>query len=191
MRSLFIATAVLNILLPTLCAYALSPEEAYEAISHRRTEFQAEQSTLDRDEALNLEQLFQLVDRAVVQRVQTLQWFTSGGVAGKTVSSYNAQTEQIISEFDFLVRPRELAPVRQLILSAIEDQKQFFYDSHRRLQTGGTFAFRGTRDPLVASSSRKLREALARLQKRYPNESAHNRRAFQDHLGALDFVQAK
>jgi hypothetical protein len=166
-----------------------SVERAYEEIPHRRTLYQADVSTLPRDHSFSLEQMFPLVDRAVAQRVATLSWFRSGGSSGKTASSYNAQIRTILSEFDFLARPRELAPVRTAIVGAIEDQQAYFHKSQESMQRGGAFVFAGVQDPLIASSHKKIREALSLLKKMYPNESAHNRQAFEDHLGALDFVQ--
>lgn len=184
--------AVLILMLQASTAIAEDSQaavEAYQEIPHRRTMYSIEKSTLPREHSLSLEQMFLLTDRAVVQRVGTLLWFQSGGSSGKTASSYNSRIRKVISEFDFLVRPRELAPVRDLIVSAIEDQQEYFRTTQDEMQKGGAFVHRGLNDPFIASSHKKLRKALALLQKMYPKESAHNRQSFIDHLGALDFVQ--
>lgn len=166
-----------------------SVKEAYEEIPHRRTEFKAELSKLPRDHSRYLEQLFTLSDRAVIQRVGTLRWFKSAGTSGKTVSSYTSRIRTILSEFDFLARPRELSEIRDLIVRAIESQHTYFKNSHKEMQNGGAFVLRGKEDKLIGSSHADLKKAAQLLLQKYPKESAHNRQAFLDHLSALDFVQ--
>ncbi len=170
-------------------ADSASITEAYEEIPHRRTEYNAELSTLPRDHSRYLEQLFTLTDRAVIQRVGTLRWFKSAGTSGKTVSSYTSRIRTILSEFDFLARPRELSEIRDLIVRAIESQHTYFKNSHKEMQNGGAFVVRGKEDKLIGSSHKDLQKAAQLLLQMYPKESAHNRQAFVDHLSALDFIQ--
>jgi len=191
--ALFFACTIIALVFPSLNTAEAEDRaaitEAYEEIPHRRTAYKADLSTLSRDYSRYLDQMFLLSDRAVIQRVGTLRWFRTAGTSGKTVSSYTSRIRKVLSEFDFLARPRELGPIRDAIVSAIENQHAYFKNSHKEMQKGGAFVLRGKEDPLIGASHQDLEKALKLLQKMFPKEAAHNKQAFVDHLGALDFIQ--
>jgi hypothetical protein len=84
---------------------------------------------------------------------------------------------------DSLVAPSDLGAVKDLITSAVKEQQRYFavLDSHRKLEFDAGNRF-------VQSSHGKLIHAYRLLMSRYPQENAHNKKAFFDHLCALDFI---
>ena len=139
-----------------------------------------------------LENLFGIVDRAIVARVETLQWFTSGGRQGRPISHYQQTLSGLLAELEGLDPPQALTPAMGLIAAALRDQAAYFRAWKTATDRGEPFPYSFSRGeklhPLVRSSSGKLVRAYSLLMRAYPGESAHNRQAFFDHLCALDFI---
>jgi hypothetical protein len=91
--------------------------------------------------------------------------------------------EQLIANIGALSAPDRLEPVKRLVGTAIEEQARYFssLDQSKKLSFNA-------RDKLVQSSHAKLVNAYNLLMAQYPQESAHNNKAFFDHLCALDFI---
>ena len=158
---------------------SLSVADAYRAIPHQQTTFDANGSRIAGREQRFIEELFRLTDFAVAERVQSLQWYLSGGMNGARPSNYEA----LIGRLAALPAPDRLRPVKKLIGDAIEEQARYFstQDETSRLKFNA-------RDKRVQNSHHKLVNAYNLLMARYPEESAHNKKAFFDHLCALDFI---
>lgn len=170
-------------------AYAdsMSVEEAYGAIPHRKTDFQNHDSKLDHASKAYLSEMFDLVNGAIVQRVQTLRWFASRGERGSSYEEYRANIEDIQEAMKRLEAPDSLANVKALVLQSIHEQSEYFRKLDVSAGEGEPFRFnRG--DPLVVSSHRKLIAAYNQLMKTFPFENRNNKQAFFDHLCALDFI---
>ena len=60
-------------------AQAMTVEEAYHLIPHKKTDFNVSSANVTAAEAAYLEQFFKLVNLAIVERVQMLQWFHDDG----------------------------------------------------------------------------------------------------------------
>lgn len=149
---------------------ALTVEQAYQAIPHQRTAFDGGQALMSPDEKQFLALFFQLTDLAVIERVSQLQ--------------DNAQTDhyaQILSRLAALQVPPALARAHRLVTEAVSEQ-QAFLDNWKA--NPSDFDLNA---PLVNSSHAKLIQAYGELMRLYPQETAHNKQAFFDHLCSLDF----
>jgi hypothetical protein len=160
--------------------HAMPVAEAYEAIPHQRTPFRPEQAKASRDEADYLGALLTLTDAAVAERVATQAKLGSGEPPAPGKSNYEA----ILSGILALDTPGHLVAVEALVYQAVAEQSRYLEDwrvSARR-------DYFDPDDPLVESSHKKLVGAYDRLLKLYGKEGRHNKRAFHDHLSALDFI---
>lgn len=156
----------------------MSVEQAYSAIPHERTKFLRALSRTQAADAAYLDSLFTLVDLAVVERVQTLLWIQTDGRRGAKGGNYGL----LLEELSALEVPRKLHRVHGLITEALEEQ-QAYLECWRRARGGFDAS-----NQLVQSSHGKLYKAYQILMQTYPREAAHNRKAFFDHLCALDFI---
>jgi hypothetical protein len=165
-------------------ALALTPDEAYAAIPHRRIAFDAGASTLTRAQADALKRLFGLSDEAVVLRVEGMRAVRSANAAeiGQVLSRYDS----LVVSLRALDLPAEVASARDLIAQAVADQRRF-------LASKRTAAYQFVRSDLsmapdVREASGKLHRAYEVLLKAFPNERPRNKNAFYDHLCALDYL---
>ncbi len=159
----------------------MSVQEAYEAIPHRRTIFDASYTKMSKEEETYLVQLFQLVDMAIVERVRILLLLNAPQEVEKGIDHY----DEIFINFNSLQVPESLQEVHQLILTAIKEQREFLEEW---LQSDNFSSSKVASHPLVKSSSQRLHQAYALLLSLYPNEDQHNKDAFFDYLCALDFI---
>ncbi len=155
-------------------------DEAYRAIPHERTQFLRQRAHMPDAEADYLDNLFALVDLAVVERVQTQRWMQSGGRRGEDRANHGA----ILRELKDLAVPDRLIAVHRLVVEAIGEQHDYF-ELWRSNQGVNRFDHR---HPLIQGSHRKLIDVYNRLIRLYPSENGHNKKAFYDHLCALDFI---
>ncbi len=160
-----------------VAAQAQTPEvkRAYDAIPHRYTPFNAGQARMAESDAAYLTRSFELVNQAVAARVQGLQ--------SKGFARYDNQAATILASLSALKPPKSLSQYHALLIGAVEDQRAFFQEwstaPGRRFEAG---------NPLVQSSSQKLRAAYGILMQKYPNQAKQVQDAFFDHLCALDFI---
>jgi len=174
---------VLLCLLVSLATAALADaiEDAYSAIPHTRTVFDGSAARMSSAERDCLKTLFSLVDAAIVERVNMLIWLQSGGEKGAVATQY----DYILDQLESLETPEKLKSIRDLVVSAIRQQKAFLEEwsaaeDDRPVNVGA--------HPLVQSASQKLHQAYAELMAIYPAEGSHNKQAFFDYLCALDFI---
>ena len=164
---------------PVPLVMTMSVASAYSAIPHKRTPFRSDIAAMPKTEIRFFEQLFELTDIAMVERVQSLFWFQTHGAKGANAPNY----AKILSDLDALAVPGHLAPVHGLIRQVISEQMQYFGNVNNR----GKYKF-DANEPLVQSSHNKLMKAYQLLNVQFPKEHAHNKAAFFDHLCALDFI---
>jgi len=172
---------------------AMTVEEAYAAIPHRRTAFDAVESRMRTEERDYLARLFPLLEEATVARVETLQWFTSRGKQGQSYPHYSARIKTIRASLAALPAPERLKKVHKTLLSVLDDHDGFFkawLQHNTAAEKKSQKPWRGVRHdhPLVARSHRNLLTAYMAMSKLYPHESQHNQQAFYDVLCALDFL---
>lgn len=154
-------------------------EAAYRAIPHRRTVFDVDTATMSPDERAFLRQMFDVVDLGIVERVDTLTSLKSNRRPALSAENY----ERVLSQLNALTVPPRLGSVHRLIADAMKEQRAAL-EEWRTTAVPADLA----RQPLVASSSGKLRQAYAELLPLFPQEGEHNKAAFFDYLCAMDFI---
>lgn len=154
-------------------------EAAYRAIPHRRTVFAVDTAKMSPDERAFLQQLFDLVDLGIVERVETLTWLKSNTRPEPSAENY----DRVLSQLGALSVPPRLASVHRLVADAMREHRAAL-DEWRKTGLPADLA----RHPLVPSSSGKLHRAYEELLALFPQEDAHNKAAFFDYLCAMDFI---
>ena len=111
------AATVVVLALLVRSAAAMSVEDAYASIPHRRTAFDRRAATMDAAEADALARLFTLVDRAIVARVTK---------AGHDV---------VLAELRSLDPPPRLARVHALVTDAVVAERAYLAGDPAAVQT--------------------------------------------------------
>ena len=176
-----------RLLLLALClaaqaAAALDVAEAYAAIPHRRTPYDAAASPSSAAQKAALAWLFARTDRGVVLRVEGMKAHGSKDAAAlqRVVSQYDG----VIAELAKEEVVDEVKPARALVVEAMKKQRRFLSS-----KPAGQVAFTQIgRVPEVSGASSQLLEAYGFLMKTFPKETPRNRTSFFDHLCALDFL---
>jgi hypothetical protein len=168
----------------SFAAHAMTVEEAYAAIPHKRTVFDGNASRLSAAHVDSLKRLFASSDQGVVLRVEGLRVLRSAEAAQlrKTINDYRALASALAS----LNVSAEIKPAQDLIAQAIADHQRFF---ETKLRDNAALAKRDaafTAD--INQASQKLHRAYDVLMKAFPNEPATTKAAFYDYLCALDFL---
>lgn len=174
MNRIFLALAILAVTaLPCRAGDAIQQqmtvEEAYNAIPHARTRFDAAVANMSGQEKEFLDIFFGLTDFAVAERVIEQR--------GGNDDNYAA----ILGKLSALQVPDKLSQAHALVTEAISQQRDYL----KKLKAGARF---DSSDPLVQGSHNKLVAAYGELMRAYPSEGSHNQKAFYDHLCALDFI---
>ena len=155
---------------------AMTVEQAYRAIPHERTVFDVGAATMEAEERTFLERFFDLIDQAIVARVERMQALPSRGAPSD-------RYDELLQHFGAMPVPVRLRHVHQLVIDAVKEQRASL-DEWRR--SGATSDIR--RHPRVQRASQKLHAAYGELMQLFPREGAHNQQAFYDYLCALDFI---
>ncbi len=168
----------------SFAAHAMTVEEAYAAIPHKRTVFDGNTSKLSAAQIDSLKRLFASSDQGVVLRVDGLRALRGADAVllRKTIGSYAA----LATALNSLNVSAEIKPAQTLIAQAVADHQRFF---EMKLRDNDTLAKRDaafTAD--INQASQKLHRAYDVLMKAFPNEPANNKTAFYDYLCALDFL---
>jgi hypothetical protein len=187
------AAAVLVVLAAsTMPARALTVEEAYREMQHRHASLDPTSSGFSREEAAYLSRLFELVDLAIVEKMQAWTWFQSEGRKGKPVPEYSTRVDSLIAILDALPAPDRLHEAQHLLVEAVRDQRVFFEAWDRALAVGASgkdnrevYKSRGMH---LKSSSQKLHQVYAILMDLFPGAGQQNFDAFYDHLCVLDLL---
>jgi hypothetical protein len=152
-------------------AFAVSVEEAYRLIPHRRTVFHSESARMPAQERAYLAAFFGAIDQAIVAKVSSQ---CNSTVAQAYTPVWNAWKE--------LNPPTAFKATQEKVKAAIEDQQALLLEIESK-QTRWNVSH-----PKVRSASGKLQAAYSDLMRIYPNENATNKQAFFDYLCALDFI---
>ena len=164
-------------------AGAMTTEEAYAAIPHRRTPFEAPASKLPADKSASLERLFAYTDRGVVLRVQGMAAQRNGDARElkRVLEGYDA----LVAEVRGAPLAPEVVPARDQVAEALVLQRKFLASR----PSGLTFVRNQLAStPEVSQASGKLQGAYGALMRAFPGESPKNKQSFYDYLCALDFL---
>ena len=172
-------------------ACAMTVREAYEAMDgHRHTDFDPNAPGFTPAEAAYLTKLFDLVDMAIVEKMQTFVWFQSEGKKGASFRASRARVDRVIGELGALEAPANLFQVQRLVVEAVREQRAFFeawQDAFEASARGeDNREAHAERGRLLQSSSTKLRIAYNKLCALFPAAGQRNFDAFYDHLCVLD-----
>jgi len=162
--------------------WGLTIDEAYQAIPHKRTQYDAQRSTLSMSEREFLTKLFSLSDEALVERMTTLAALREG--SRSQLAQYEARVTLILETLRALPEPASASGLAATLGQAIEHQRAFF----RTAFASPTHEVKIGTNPNVRTASNELRRLYADLMTRYGAEHPHNRDAFYQHLCALDFL---
>ena len=171
---------------------ALTVEEAYQEMQHRHASLDPTSRGFSRDEAAFLSRLFELVDLAIVEKMQAWTWFQSEGRRGKSVQEYRIRVDSLIAILDRLPAPERLRDVQRLLVDAIRDQRAFFETWNEALTVAAagrdTRVIDRSRGRVLKSSSRKLHQVYGDLMNLFPDAGQQNFDAFYDHMCVLDLL---
>jgi len=166
-------------------AAAMSVDEAYAALKHRRTVFDARATKTSKAQVESLQRLFAMAERGTVLKVRAYHAHYSGDRAGygAVLAEYGALIDAIRAQ----PAAAEIKPAQDLVVGAIVQQRGVFAASAAK---PSTVLARNelTRNPDVQKLHRDLLKAYDILMSKFPDEPAVNRDAFYDYLCALDFL---
>jgi hypothetical protein len=162
--------------------WGLTVDEAYQAIPHKRTPYNARRSTLSETERDFLAKVFALSDEALVERVTTLAALREGNRV--QLEQYEEHITRILTTLRAMPEPASAHGLAATLGQAIELQRTFF----RGAFAAATKEVQLASDPHVRTASNELRRLYTDLMTRYSGEHPHNRDAFYQHLCALDFL---
>jgi hypothetical protein len=163
---------------------ALTVEQAYAAIPHRRTVWDDSNTTVPAGEKEYLKVIFEVMDQGVAVRVAGLQSFSASQFDS---SDPAANYQQLIDFVRSMPVPGRLADFHQKILTALAGQQQFFSEWKSQREQF-KYAQQVQSHPGVSRASAALRDSYNELMSKYPNESQSNKDAFFDYPCALDFL---
>ncbi len=186
---------LISILCFGVCPVKAEPAEitidkAYKLIPHERTPYKPEESSLSSEEKQYLNHLFFVTDLSLQKRMMMLHYFRTGRDP-VYLETYNREISNILSSFKLTIAPtKTLQEVEDTIVIAINQQRKFFNEWHnsRNMPLYMSLQKNYTQDKWVKASHQNLLKAYSLLMRAYPNETAHNKKAFYDHLCALDFI---
>lgn len=162
--------------------HTLTVEEAYRQIPHAQTTYLSSKSNLDKALNTDLERMFALVDQGVVARFESYRNLYNSKSAQSGIKSY----KKVIADLTELKVAKSLHTIKKTIIDSMTTQVLYLEEWSRNQENKNTPFNPG--HPQVQKSSNSLRAAYARLTSLFPKESEHNRKAFFDHLCALDFI---
>ena len=181
MKALFFLTVMLFAAFP---ATAMTVSQAYDAISHRQTPFNPDIANMSLEDSAFLEQFFNLTDKAVRDRVQ-VQRHLAGKKDGISIGEYNKRHAEILKSIKALKASDNTSPVRDLVASALEDEKNVLNKWSKEKKKSSASHDKET-VALIDGIHEKLVEAFLLLIKTYHYEEPQNRQAFKECLSGLD-----
>ena len=101
----------------------LTPDAAYAAIPHRRTEIDLSESTLPDDHRRYVELALACLDQGIALRVTTMQDVMSGETG---LDDYTREQDRLIGFLEGLTPPEAFVGYHKEILSALQHQRAFF-----------------------------------------------------------------
>jgi hypothetical protein len=167
-------------------AGAMTADQAYSALKHRRTVFDARATKASKVQVESLKRLFAMAELGTVLKVRAYHAHARGDKAAYTA---------VLADYDSLIEvakrqpsSAEIKPAQDLVVGAIVEQRGVLAASAAKppavLQSRDQLA----RSPEVQKVHRDLIRAYNILRTTFPNEPTVNRDAFYDYLCALDFL---
>jgi hypothetical protein len=165
---------------------AMSIEDAYKAIPKEQTPYDANNSPLSAPDAQYLAAFFMTLDYAVALRVELLNAMLNDQFYD--IEYFQQAYVGIIQDLQSMPTPHKHYETQRLVLEALQEQWAFFEEWHYADYQMKSIYRSYNNQPKVKSSSRKLIMAYNLFLQAYPNETQWNKKAFYNHLCALDFI---
>ncbi len=185
---LLIAFLFLCVSFPVVAEAGMTVQQAYESGHYKRTPFDAARSKIKSQKDIQyLQRLFDVSDKVFLSRVLIMQGIYTG--RDSNAVTYTMDMVALSEYFSDVEAPEHLQTVHQIMLELMDEQQIFlsrWAGSTRAEQR--KIEKRYELQPAVQSSNRKVQQIYIELMKLYPEESEYNRRAFFDHLYALDLM---
>jgi hypothetical protein len=166
-------------------AAAMTVDEAYSALNHRRTVFDESATKASRTQAGSLKRLFSLAEIGTILKVRAYHAHSRGDKA-----AYAA----VLKDYDALIdvskrqdAAAEIKPAQDLVVGAIVQQRGVLAASADKpvaVLSRNELA----RNREVQKVHGDLIRAYNMLMSAFPNEPTVNKNAFYDYLCALDFL---
>ncbi len=173
--------ALISLTLWMTPANAMTAVEAFQYLGVQHQPFNMQDQTIPEEEKPFLNAFFNLIEQAVLQRVETMRSLE----ASHDPEVYANEFQAVEAQIKELPVPKRLKKVHRLVIEGIGEQREFIEVWRKAVKNGKSIDIRTHR--LVTSSSAKLHEAYSTLMALYPAQGK-NREAMYSHLCALDFV---
>ena len=181
-----------SILAALICLWLAASAAAGASTSTAEREFDPRVVTMERNEALFMERLFELLDDVVEANRAVTLWFVSGRSEGLHFEDYRARVDEVLAGIERLPAPERLEEVRALLIVGVRGQQGFFADWWGALEEGRSFDSQLTSEfgyhEGLHASQRKLLDVYGRLLALFPREGDGNRRSFHHQVCRLDLA---
>ena len=172
-------------LLAALDAGAMTVDQAYAQLKHRRTVFDASRTGASKVQVESLQRIFAYAELGTILKVRAYNAHYHGDKA-----AYAA----VLRDYDALIAitkgqapPADVKQVHDLVAGAIAEQRAVLASSAAKPKEALSRASLA-RAPEVQKVHRDLIQAYNVLIAKFPKEPQVNRDAFYDYLCALDFL---
>ena len=172
-------------LVTALDAGAMTVDQAYAQLKHRRTVFDAGKTRASKEQVESLRRIFSYAELGTILKVRAYNAHYQGDRA-----AYAA----VLRDYDSLVEitkrqapPADVKQVHDLVAGAIAEQRAVLVSSAAKPKEALSRASLA-REPEVQKVHRDLIQAYNALLAKFPKEPQVNRDAFYDYLCALDFL---
>lgn len=157
-----------------------------------RARFDVQNARMERSEALFLDEMFAALDDLPADSRRAARWLVSGGEQGLDLDDYLDRVGLVLDHLERLRAPARVLELKPLVADAVRGQRQFFIDWHAAREADRPFESQltseyGFHDGLHQSHLGFVR-LYVRLLALFPDEDAHNRRAFLHEVRSLDLV---
>jgi hypothetical protein len=168
-----------------------SVEGVYAARQLRRTPYDSRVADHeDSDELRFLEDLFALADEVSLLNANVARWLSTDGSKGLHAADYHDRMVELRVRLDEMEMPERVRSVRDLLLESLSLQDGFVKDWYEAIEAGQPFESQLTNEYAyhegLHRSHRILLKVYAELSALFPEIGEPSRRAFLDHLHAMD-----
>jgi len=151
---------------------SISVEGAYKTLKRSRVQFRFNDKYMTLEEGIYLTELFQLTDKALVEKAEMFVQ----GAKGRVINEYTIDNDAIVRELKSIIVPDKFRIIHALLTDGIAEHKFFFQEWKRDITRPYDM-----NDKWVQSSHQKIYRAYLELIKMYPDDK-YNKQAFFSHL---------
>jgi hypothetical protein len=184
MMNKFLRRTILSFIPMVAIAQSSDPvKAAYQAIPHAQKTYRASASNAD---SQALEKFFATTDQLLVERMEFYLW-----LLGRTQAEPKNDYPLLLKQLSEMKVPNALKPTQLKIVKAADLQREYLEEWLRYKKQGKPYPLAldaGASAPKVNESHQLLFQAYGELMSAFPKETEENKKAFFEHLCALDFL---